>query len=336
MRANQIKEFLKKGLKEEGFPSVFIWGAPGVGKSSIIRQVAEEMGIGFIKFDLLISDPCDLRGIPRTDEKTGRTRWCPPYSLPDIKRDGERGVFFLDDFPTADPAVQKVGFQLLLEKRLGDYQLPQGWTIVGAGNRIQDRAGVGKMLTPIANRLVHLTYDVDLEEWKSWAYQNGIDERVISFLNFRPSLLLDFDPKKDTLAFPSPRSWEFLSKILKVSQDIELIQGCVGEGAGVEFVSFLKCYQNLPDTDKILEDPLYPKKLPESVSTMYALVGGLVEKLKSQKNDKQKVENVVKFSIRLQKEFAVLLIKDLIKIGVDVFNVQSFDSFVKEHGEVIL
>ena len=334
MRANQIKEFLKKGLKEEGFPCVFIWGAPGVGKSSIVKQVCDEEGIGFVKFDLLISDPVDLRGVPRVDE-TGRTKWNPPYSLPDEKRDGSRGIFFLDDFVASDIVVQKAGFQLLLEKRLGDYVLPPGWMIVGAGNRIQDRAGVSRMLTPIANRLVHLNFDIDLDDWKQWAFQNGIDSRIISFLNFRPSLLLDFDPKKDTLAFPSPRSWEFVSRVLKITDDIELIEGCIGKGAASEFLGFVRCYKDLPDVDRILENPSYPKTLPKEVSTIYAMIGSIVEKLKKEK-DNQKIENAVKFSIRLQKEFAVLLIKDLIKVGVDVFNVQAFDTFVKEHGEVIL
>ena len=186
--------------------SVFIWGGPGVGKSGVVRQVAERRSLPLRDVRALLLDPVDLRGLPYLSE--GRSKWATPDFLP---QDGA-GVLFLDELNAAPPMVQASCYQLVLDRKLGEYVLPDGWSIVAAGNRDSDRAVTSRMPTPLRNRFVHLDFEVDIQEWSAWAIQANIRPEVIAFLRFRPALLSAFD--RDNNAFPSPRSWEFVSRIL--------------------------------------------------------------------------------------------------------------------------
>ena len=244
--------------------SVMMWGAPGIGKSSVVAKVAKENDMEVIDVRLSQLAPTDLRGLPYVDE--GVARFAPPSFLPT----SGRGLLFLDEVNLAPPAIQNVAMQLVLDRRVGDYTVPDGWFIVAAGNRVEDRAAVSQMPAPLTNRFLHFTVEVDLNSWKDYALTSGVREEIISFLNFRPQLLHKFD--KNAIAWPSPRSWDFASDLLKVGMPVS---PAIGDGAAGEFNSFIRLYSKLPDVDKIKSgDTSIPA--PKEPSMMYAICGALV------------------------------------------------------------
>jgi MoxR-like ATPase len=189
--------------------TVFVWGGPGSGKSAVVKQLAKKRGLALRDIRVLLLDPVDLRGLPYLSD--GRSKWATPDFLP---QDGE-GILFLDELNAAPPMVQASCYQLVLDRKLGEYTLPEGWSIIAAGNRDSDRAVTNRMPTPLRNRFVHLDFEVDMQEWSQWAIQSAIRPEVIAFLRFRPNLLSVFD--RDSNVFPSPRSWEFVSNILTIN-----------------------------------------------------------------------------------------------------------------------
>lgn len=191
---------------------VFVWGGPGIGKSAVVRQLAQLLNIPLQDVRALLLDPVDLRGLPFLGAD-GRSKWATPEFLP---KDGA-GILFLDELNAAPAMVQAACYQLVLDRKLGEYTLPKDWAIVAAGNRDGDRAVTTRMPTPLRNRFVHLEFEVDLQEWSEWAIGTGIRPEAIAFLRFRQELLSAFD--RDANAFPSPRSWEFVSRILDASPD---------------------------------------------------------------------------------------------------------------------
>ncbi len=198
MKASQLFESLRVLVSAR--QPVFIWSGPGCGKSSIVAQLAKTLEIPLQDVRALLLDPVDLRGLPFLGSD-GRSKWATPEFLP---QDGS-GILFLDELNSAPAMVQASCYQLVLDRKLGEYTLPEGWAIIAAGNRDSDRAVTTRMPTPLRNRFVHLELEVDVQEWSEWAIQEGIRPELIAFLRFRPELLSQ--PDKDAHAFPSPRSW---------------------------------------------------------------------------------------------------------------------------------
>src|SRR5574343_77497 len=199
MKPSKVKESLTH-LAQRKRP-VFLWGPPGIGKSDIVRSVAAEMKIELRDVRLSMLDPVDLRGFP-TVSGTGKAKsmaWVPPSFLPTKGS----GILFLDELNNAPQAVQAAAYQLILDRRLGDYELPPGWAVIGAGNRAGDRAVVHTMSTALRNRFVHIDVEVDVDEWYFWAIKNGISDVTRGFIKFRPNLLHNFDPASTARALPS-------------------------------------------------------------------------------------------------------------------------------------
>lgn len=220
--------------------------------------------------DLRISQlaPTDLRGLPYVEG--GMAKFAPPTFLP---QDGQ-GILFVDEFNMASPSMMGIAQQLILDREVGDYKVPDGWYIVAAGNRSQDRASVSQMPAPVANRFIHFNVEANLESWKEYAIIKDINEQIISFLNFRPQLLFNFN--KNATAWPSPRSWEFANSLLKIDLPIN---AAIGEGAAVEFNAYKTVYSKLPDIDKILTGEEI--EVPTEPSLMYAVCGALVSRAKT-------------------------------------------------------
>lgn len=246
--------------------SVMLWGAPGIGKSSIVKAVASSNDMEMVDLRLNQLAPTDIRGLPYVSE--GVARFAPPSFLPQ----SGKGILFLDEINLAAPVVMSTAMQLVLDRKVGDYNLPDEWFVVAAGNRVEDRAAVSQMPAPLTNRFLHLTVEADLASWKEYALTSGVEEQVISFLTFRPNLLHNFN--KNAIAWPSPRSWEFASDLLKIGLPVD---GAVGEGAAAEFKSFVKLYTKLPDVDKILAGDKNVKA-PKEPSLCYAITGALVSR----------------------------------------------------------
>jgi MoxR-like ATPase len=241
-----------------------IWGPPGIGKSSIVGQVASSAGMELVDVRLSQLAPTDLRGLPVPEN--GRSKWFPPEFLPE----GGRGILFLDELNMAPPAVQGIAQQLILDRKVGSYVVPDGWYIWAAGNRKEDRAAVFEMPAPLANRFLHLFVNADFDSWKGYALTQGMHEQIIAFLNFRPSLLHKPDPAHP--AWPSPRSWEMASRLHEVALDVAPV---VGEGAAAEFMAYRALYENLPDLEAIVAARGANIRFPSEPSVRYATVIGL-------------------------------------------------------------
>lgn len=299
MKASAISSALH-ALFAAGQPA-FVWGGPGIGKSAVVRQLAAELAIPLQDIRAVLLDPVDLRGLPFLGSD-GRSKWATPEFLP---RDGS-GILFLDELNAAPAMVQASCYQLVLDRKLGEYRLPEGWEIIAAGNRDSDRAVTTRMPTPLRNRFVHLEFEVDVQEWSEWAIQAGLRPEVIAFLRFRQELLSVFD--RDATAFPSPRSWEFVSRILdaKPNQSVEheLFAGAVGTGAATEFSAFVRMFRELPNIDAILLNPL-KEPVPENAAAQYAVASALA-RVASDTN----FDRVCAYLDRMPTEFRVLTVRD--------------------------
>lgn len=276
-------------------------GAPGIGKTSAGRQAANELDIEFRTICLSQKDPVDLRGIPHI--VNGRTKWCIPSDLPMYGS----GILLLDEVNAAPMAIQVAIYELLLEGLLGDYVLPAGWYVMGAGNRVEDRAAAGRMSTALNNRLIHIEMVADVDDWLEWFWQTGLPEEVAFFIGFRRELLFRFDPSSREAAFPTPRSWEAAAKLyarqLPTALEMPLIAGAVGNGAAAEFLAFCRIYRELPSLDGILMDP-ERAIVPEEPSARAAVVSGL-----SKKASPASIGSVMKYLARLPKEYEFLGMK---------------------------
>lgn len=340
MRPSQIVSAL--GYLLDANQPVMLHGSPGVGKSDVVRQVAKQRGIDLIDLRLSQLDPVDLRGVPSVDPKKKVTSWNVPSFLP---TEG-KGVLFLDEINSAAQATQAAAYQLVLDRKLGDYVLPDGWKIVAAGNRTSDRAIVNQMSTALKNRFTHLNYEVNNDDWCQWALNANIAVEVLGFIRFRPMLLNEFEQRsetkeekarlqklRDAQAFATPRSWEFLSRVVnqKPSQDVEyeLYSGIVGEGCAAEFMGYLKYYRDLPNLDALLMNPKQAK-VPEEPATLYALSTGLATKASP-----DNMERVVQYALRMPAEFQVLLMKDAIVRDNSLTNTKAFNEWAIKNADVM-
>jgi hypothetical protein len=319
-----------------------LWGPPGVGKSQMVAQIATRHQVPVIDIRLSQMEPSDLRGIPfRVDE---RVEWAVPAILPNAERHGETGILFLDEINAAPPAVSAAAYQLILDRRLGEYQVPEHWAIFAAGNRQGDRGVIYSMPAPLANRFSHFEVETNLDDWVTWAYANGIDERVIGFLRFRPELLFDFDPAHNPVAFPSPRSWEFAHRGLRKFENHSdllqgTLQGCVGPAAGIELHAFVNSLDQMPDLDAIVAGEEVP--VPAEIDLQYAVAAALVGRaIRSQQeaDAKRVIGNILAFAGRFpQREMGVMLVSDLHRaIGNALFDIPAFSDWAQSVSDVML
>jgi MoxR-like ATPase len=244
--------------------STMIWGPPGIGKSSIVAQTAEKHRLDCVDLRLSQLAPTDLRGLPVADK--GVSRWYPPEFLP---REGA-GVLFLDEINLAPPAMQGIAQQLILDRKVGSYSVPDGWYIWAAGNRKEDRAAVFDMPAPVANRFLHVEVGPDFESFKTYALASGLHEQVLAFLSFRPALLHKLDPQQP--AWPSPRSWVMASDLHRAGLEVA---AAIGPAAATEFHAYVELYTNLPDLERILAGQSDDIAFPTEPSIRYATTVGL-------------------------------------------------------------
>ncbi len=311
---------------------VFLWGAPGIGKSQIVSQVAKERNLELIDIRAVLLDPVDLRGLPHIN-KDGLAAWSPPSFLPKQESGGE-GLLFLDELNSAPPLVQAACYQLVLDRRIGDYFLPDGWTVIAAGNGEKDRSVTHRMPTALANRMVHLEMETSLDDWLLWAQKNNISSEIIAFLRFRPKLLHDFDPVNSSKAFASPRSWYFLSQILHTkpekSIELELFKGTIGAIAATEFMGFLEIWRDLPKTEDIFSNP-NNATVPDEPATLYALC-----ELLGSKANANNIENLILYSARMPVEFSVLLMRTAVCHDESIVKTKSFENWAQQHAHVLM
>ena len=320
-------------LLESNTP-LFIHGSPGIGKSYIVADVAQKNALELIDIRLSQMDPVDLRGVPSI--KDDQTVWMPPVFFPKDK--DSKGILFLDELNSAPPSVQAAIYQLVLNRKMGEYELPPAWRIVCAGNRMSDRGVVFRLPSPLVNRMVHLHVEAHFDDFKLFAIKEQLHYFVIGFLSFRPDLLSSEPVIDDDVnpAFATPRSYHMLSNILKTTSQINqiapLIYGTIGYGCGIEFISYVKVYEQLPDVARIYEGE-YPT-LAHEPALLYALVSALVEYYKSDIISHK--EHLFAFSELLPTEFGVMLIKDVIVKDATLAEHSAFDVWLQKYGEYII
>lgn len=259
-----LKTYLNNLVSKNLRISTMLWGAPGIGKSSIVAQVTQDHKIDFVDVRLSQLAPTDLRGLPVAED--GISKWYPPEFLP---RSG-KGILFLDELNMAPPAMQGVAQQLILDRRVGSYVVPEGWYVWAAGNRKEDRAAVFDMPSPLANRFLHLQVEPDFDSFKAYALGTHVHEQIIAFLSFRTTLLHKLDPQQP--AWPSPRSWVMASLLHEAGLDIA---PAVGMETTTEFNAFIQLYQSLPDLNSIFSGSGDAIPFPSEPSVRYATTIGL-------------------------------------------------------------
>lgn len=310
---------------------VFMWGKPGVGKSDFARQLAQQLFNGtMIDFRAVLLDVVDLRGIPNVTK--GITNWNPPGFLPNESRDGKTGLLFLDELNAAPQAVQAGLFQLVLDRRLGEYVLPSGWRIVAAGNYVGDKAAAQRMPSALANRFAHVDIDADVDAATAYWSTINVAPEVIAFIRFRPMLLHKMEGA-DLRAFPTPRAWVSVSDAIKttpVDLHYRVAASIVGEAVAGEFKGFLDVYRSLPRMEDIARDPV-SAIVPSEPSALYAVAAGLGRAATA-----SSLKNIVTYLARLPVEFSVMSMMDAIKRDASLKSAPGFTSWALVNQDVVL
>lgn len=283
---------------------IMLWGPPGVGKSSIVAAVAAAHKLPLVDLRLAQLDATDLRGIPVPDREARRVDWFAPAFLP---REG-KGLLFLDEIDKAPALVKNAALQLVLDRRVGDYHLPEGWVLACAGNREEDNAFSAPLGAALANRLLHVEIDADLDTWAVWAKANKIDDDIVAFLRFRPELLYK---QTGDHAFPSPRSWEAASRLLvsKGPASISLVAAAVGGGTAAEFSAWTQLYRGV-----VVEDVLMgkiPRFGEHDASLRYAVVLSVASHIERHGVTELQIPGLALLLESVTAELRVLLFKSL-------------------------
>jgi len=342
------KNSLRKAFKNKR--PIFMWGPPGIGKSDIIKQLGSELDAHVIDVRLSLWEPTDIKGIPYFDSNDNTMRWAPPSELPskEFASKHKNIVLFLDEMNSAAPSVQAAAYQLVLNRRVGTYELPDNVVMVAAGNRETDKGVTYRMPAPLANRFVHLELAVDWDDWFDWATENKIHKDVVGFLTFSKKSLYDFDPKSSSRAFATPRSWSFVSELLEDDDTDEstladLTAGSVGEGLAVSFMAHRKIASKMPNPTDILSGKV--KKMDsKEISAMYSLTVSLCYELKDAcekkaKNWNEQVNCFFEFMMNnFETELVIMgtkLALSSYKLPLDPDEIKCFDDFHAKFGKYI-
>lgn len=332
MRASHLMTFLASAIAAR-LP-VLITGRPGIGKSDIVAQAAEEAGADLILSHPAVADPTDAKGLPWVRESavgkdTGKEATFLPFGdLARAVRAKKPTVWFLDDLGQATAAVQASYMQLLLARRVSEHVLPDCVTFIAATNRRTDRAGVSGILEPVKSRFASIVeLEPHIDDWSQWAIDAGdVPTELIAFLRFRPDLLCAFTPSADLVNCPLPRTWRAAGRLLALdlpeAVQHQAVVGAVGEGAAVEFAAFVKLFKELPNIDGILLDP-DKGMIPEKPATLYAVVTAL-----GMKSTAKNFPRIARYADRLVKarhgEFAALLLRDCTRRDPAVMQTSAF------------
>ena len=338
---------------------VFIWGPPGIGKSEIVDSITQERSGYMIDMRLALMEPTDLRGIPVPNMNTGLMEWLPPADLPtqELADQFECIVLFLDEMNQAPQSVQAAAYQLILNRRLGNYRLPDNVLIVAAGNRESDRGVAYRMPSPLANRFVHLEMTTDFEDWQTWALQNNINAEVVGYVTANKMDLMNFDPRTASRAFATPRSWTFVSQMLPMEGEQitdgrlhDLIAGTVGDGIATKFMAHRAISGKLPNPTDILNGTVKTLgKEGSEISAMFSLTASLCYELRDfvDRNGKDKMDELYKMADNFfrfmmdnfETEMTVLGGRTALKVyklPLEPRKVPCIEEFFKKYGKLII
>lgn len=364
---------------------LFIWGQPGIGKSDIVAEVARIQNRPLIDIRLPLMEPTDIRGIPyladvKIYDKDGNLvrdeqgvpitdkefRWSTPSDLPTDEM--SRALVFFDEMSAAPPSVQAATYQIILNRRIGNYVMPKDVVIVAAGNRVKDKGVAYNMPMPLANRFTHLTLEVDKDDWLEWATLNRVHKDVVGYINFQPGDLNQFNPSTDGYAFATPRSWFFASELLQeegqdgklvdttLPSDVlgDMIKGTIGEGVGTKFMTYRNQASELPQARDVLSGKV-TKLASKRIDVTYALVTALCYELRDQaeRGDRAKrqgdnkpmeefqkqVDTFLRFVMdNFEDELAVMGSKTILgvyKLPIEAPKLTNWKEFVKRYHDLL-
>lgn len=286
--ANQARQAILHCFKAKR--PVMLHGSPGIGKSDLVAGIARELGGAMVDLRLPLMDITDLNGVPYYSKEDNLMKWAPPVRLPsqELADQFPLVVLFLDEINAAAPAVQASAYQLILNRAVGEYQLPDNVVVIAAGNKESDKGVTYRMPSPLANRFIHLEMRVDFDSWLDWATNNGVHADVVGYLSYAKSKLFDFDPKSSSRSFATPRTWSFVSELLEQESETskstltDLVSGTVGEGLALDFMAHREIASSLPTPTDILTGKVHTieSKEGKEISAMYSLTIGLCYELK--------------------------------------------------------
>lgn len=358
VKPSECRAAVTNAIKAKLVPMVH--GSPGIGKSAIVHAIAGEFNLKVIDLRLSQCDPTDLLGFPKINEETNKAGYVPMETFPiagdplpavldaDGKQvyektaEGQKAkhyngwLLFLDELPTAPPAVQAAAYKLILDRMIGVHHLHKNVAIVGAGNLESDNALVQPMSTALQSRLMHLTLRLDVSEWLEWARTTGVDYRVTSFIGFQPANLHRFDPNHTDYTFPSPRTWHFVDSALKVCSSTNdpsfeyMAAGCIGDGMATEFINFCRVESELPKFREIVANP-EGCKLPQEASIQWLLSGFIGANIAMDNADQ-----VMKYVARLPAEFQVISLREAVKRNTNLVSQPSVQKWIIKAGSSLV
>lgn len=296
-------------------PAIMLRGAPGVGKSTIVKSVAKKLGIGFIDVRLAQMERVDFAGLPSV--KDGVTEWNIPAFWPKDKN--SCGILLLDEITSAPADCQVAAYSVVLDRMVPNsgYKLPNGWFIVAAGNRAGDKAVVKSLSSALANRFVHFEIEANADDWSNWAVKNEVNPSVIGYINYKPGNLFKMDGQNLEQGWPSPRSWERVSSIIPLYKDSEailrkVVYGLIGNSVGLEFMEFFKLNKQFGNVLNMMLDENAEITIPEKADEKYAMAYAVIYHVwngKSEKESEMLLNGFFKFLDKMPNSYAAMMIK---------------------------
>lgn len=327
----------------------FIWGGPGIGKSSIVKNLALKKKYKFVDIRLSMTDPTSLLGILVPNMEKGTASWLPPQEF----TNDEPTLFFFDEINSAPPSCQAAAYQIILDRKIGPHSIKDEDFIIAAGNNVSDRGVTYRMPNPLLNRFIHLDLRASFDDFNSYAIKNKFHPHVVGYLNYQKGDLYSPIFTTEAKGFPTPRSWEFVSKILykadekKLSNEIliPMISGAIGEGTTYKFMGYRRIAESIGNNivDDILSGKTKVSK-PQNIDATYALMMALCyglsyqyDKFKSGKLKKAAYDNscnnfmgyLMNPSNEIQPEMVIMAVRtclSILDLDIDV-DLPNWDKF---------
>ena len=311
-----------------------IEGRPGGGKSTLAREIISQLGIRperITEFNPSLRDPVDIMGVPRTDADVAK--WIPMPEFYRIRDDGtdEPCALIIEELSDAPMPMQNPMCRVILDDYAGELKLHPKLFKIATGNRTEDKSGATRMSTKLSNRMQTLTFDENLDDWCLWAFDKGIDLKIIQFLRFKPALLSDFDPNRKIN--PTPRSWAMANDVeetLPTDLYFANVAGCVGEGAAAEYTGFKRIFESLPNIDSLLMNPS-KAEVPADPAVRYALAGAIAHR-----TTKDNFDRCMEFIERMPSDFQTMYIMDAMRQDSSVRNTKAYVKWTVANGNTYL
>lgn len=334
---------------------VMVWGPPGIGKSETfegIKESYEAAGLRAKLIDARLSlwEPTDLKGYPYYDKEANKMRFSAPDELPDEAMAAEYDIIilFLDELNGAAPATQAAAYQLILNRAIGTYKLPDNVVIAAAGNRETDKGVTYRMPKPLANRFLHYEVRVDFEDWFDWAVKHNIHPDVVGYLTTFKEDLYNFDANSAERSFATPRSWTFVSDTVQdvagfTEEEVtDMVAAAIGEGKALKFKAHREIAGQLPNPSDILAGKVKDLRT-DNISAKYSLTTALCYELKeAHDNDKDvngKFDNFLEFiQSNFETEMVVMACTIALgkyKIRVKFNQLKNWKPFIERYGKLI-